>query len=54
MAKNRNIRFLYLEIFFHNLIFAYVIERLFALERGMTIQLRYNTKEASGFLSPCR
>lgn len=29
---------MYVNIFFHNLIFAYVIERLFALERGMTVQ----------------
>ena len=35
----KNIRYLYLMVFFHNLIFAYVIERLFALERGMTVQL---------------
>ena len=33
-----NIYKLYLYYFFHNLIFAYVIERLFALERGLTIQ----------------
>ena len=34
----KNIRLLYISLFFHNLIFAYVIERLFALERGMTVQ----------------
>lgn len=35
---NSNIRKLYLYWFFHSLIFAYVIERLFGLERGLSIQ----------------
>lgn len=39
MSYKRNIRYLRIIIFFHNLIFAYVIERLFAMERGMTVQL---------------
>jgi MFS family permease len=33
-----NVSILYAYWFFHSLIFAYVIERLFALERGMTVQ----------------
>ena len=39
MRFYKNIRYLYIITFFHGLIFAYVIERLFALERGMTVQL---------------
>jgi len=39
MAFEKNIRYLYVAMFFRKLIFAYVIERLFALERGMTVQL---------------
>ena len=39
MSFSRNVRYLYLQIFFHSLIFAYVIERLFALERGITVQM---------------
>ncbi|MCL2422110.1 MAG: MFS transporter [Defluviitaleaceae bacterium] len=35
----KNIYYLYAAIFFRKLIFAYAIERLFALERGMTVQL---------------
>ena len=34
----KNIKLLYAHKFFHNLIFAYVIERLFWAQRGMTIQ----------------
>ena len=39
MSFYKNVRYLYVVIFFHNLIFAYVIERLFAIERGMTVQM---------------
>jgi len=35
----KNIKLLYASTFFHNLIFAYVIERLFWQQRGMTIQM---------------
>jgi MFS family permease len=39
MSYKKNIHYLYIIIFFQNLIFAYVIERLFAIERGMTVQM---------------
>ena len=35
----KNIRYMYIIAFFHSLMFAYVIERLFAFERGMNVQL---------------
>ena len=38
MSIYKNIRTIYIIVFFENLIFAYVIERLFALERGMTVR----------------
>jgi MFS family permease len=37
MDYNKNVYKLYMIIFFHNLIFAYVIERLFWEQRGMTV-----------------
>ncbi len=37
MSYMNNIKKLYLNIFFHNLMFAYVIERLFWEQRGMTV-----------------
>lgn len=39
MTYSKNIRRLYAIRFFHNLIPAYVIERLFWEQRGMTIQM---------------
>ena len=39
MNLSKNIPYLFIAMFFRRLIFAYVIERLFALERGMTVQL---------------
>lgn len=38
LKSQNNIKRMYLYVFFHNLIFAYVIERLFGLERGITIE----------------
>ena len=35
----KNIKLLYANRFFHNLVFAYVIERLFWQQRGMTVQM---------------
>ena len=39
MYFEKNIRYLYVAMFFRKLMFIYAIERLFALERGMTVQL---------------
>ncbi len=39
MSFYKNIRYLYLMTFFRSLIAAYVIERLFALERGLSVQM---------------
>jgi predicted MFS family arabinose efflux permease len=35
----KNVRYFYIQTFFSSLICAYVIERLFALERGMTVRM---------------
>jgi len=39
MSYEKNIRYMYAAFIFRKLIFAYAIERLFALERGMTVQM---------------
>jgi len=44
MSFEKNIRYLYVAMFFRKLMFAYAIERLFALERGMTVQLLVYTE----------
>jgi len=44
MSFEKNIRYLYAAMFFRKLMFAYAIERLFALERGMTVQLLVYTE----------
>ena len=39
MNFDKNIRYLFVAMFFRKLVFVYAIERLFALERGMTVQM---------------
>jgi predicted MFS family arabinose efflux permease len=44
MASEKNIRYLFTAMFFRKLMFIYAIEKLFALERGMTVQLTVYTE----------